>query len=371
MRPRPFELERFLAEHEFRAPHMICGSDCESVSIGELLALEPGALEGLHRVRLGYTESHGAPELRSEIAALYATTCADDVLVHAGAQEAIFGFMNAVLEPGDHVVAHWPAYASLHEVARAIGCEVTPWRADEANGWALDPDDLRRALQPNTKAVVVNFPHNPTGALMDRDTFSEVVAVAAEHGAIVFSDEVYRGLEHRPEERLPAACDVDPRAVSLGVLSKTYGLPGLRIGWVATRNRPVLDAMAAFKDYTSICNAAPSEYLACVALRQRDALVRRNLEIIRRNVALAATFIERHADRFEWTPPRAGSVAFPALRDGGSERFCLDVLDRAGVLLLPSRYFGAGDRHFRLGLGRVGLEAGLERLDAFLTGAGG
>ncbi|NIR60677.1 MAG: aminotransferase class I/II-fold pyridoxal phosphate-dependent enzyme, partial [Gammaproteobacteria bacterium] len=169
------------------------------------------------------------------------------------------------------------------------------------------------------------------------------------------------------EDRLPAACDLDERAVSLGVLSKTYGLPGLRIGWVATRNRAVLDAMAAFKDYTTICNGAPSEFLASLALRRRERLVRRNLEIIATNLVLLREIIDGHAERFEWTPPRAGSVAYPALREGGSERFCLDLLERTGVLLLPGRYFDErDDRHFRIGLGRAGLGVGLKRLDAYL-----
>ncbi len=369
MKLRPFRLERYFAAHEFRAPYMICGSDCESLTVAELLALEPGARDAFEQVYLGYTEAPGSVGLRTEIATLYETIGAEDVLVHSGAQEAIFGFMNAVLEPGDHIVVHFPAYTSLHEVARTIGCEVTPWVADEGAGWALDLEELERSLRPNTRAIVLNCPHNPTGYLMDRVTFEAVVRLAEERGIIVFSDEVYRGLELEPSDRLPAACDLGEHAVSLGVLSKTYGLPGLRIGWVASRNRAVLEAMAQFKDYTTICNAAPSEFLACVALRQREHLVRRNLAIIRENLSHLDSFMERHRDRFRWTPPRAGSVTFPALTSVSSERFCREVLERTGVLLLPATEFEFGDGHVRIGLGRKGLAAGLDRLDAYLAKA--
>lgn len=370
MRPRPFLLERYLSTREFRAPHVLCASDCESLTIGELLSWEDDAAERLFALGLGYTETPGSASLRRAIAGLYETIDAGDVRVHAGAQEAIFAFMSAVLGPGDHMIVHWPAYQSLYALARAVGCEVTRWRADERNGWALDLAELRGALRPNTRAIVINCPHNPTGWLMDRASFQEVAGLAAERGIVLFSDEVYRGLEYRDADRLSAACDLDAGAVSLGVMSKTYGLPGLRIGWVATRNRRVLAAIEAQKDYTSICNSAPSEFLAELALRHRERLVARNRAIVAGNLERLSDFIERHADRIAWVPPRAGPVAFPSLRGGAAEAFCRDALDRAGVLLLPSTVFEYGDRHIRVGLGRTSAGVALDRLEAHLCGVG-
>ncbi len=363
----PFALERFFARYEFQTEYLLCASDCETLSVGDLLALESGAAERLLSLRLGYTESPGAPALRQEIAGLYDSAGPQEVLVHAGAEEAIFVFMQALLSAGDHLVVHAPAYQSLHEVARSLGCQVTSWRGRETDGWALDPDGLRKALRPNTKAVVLNLPHNPTGYLMERDRFVEVSSIADERGIILFSDEVYRGLEHDPGDRLPAACDISETAVSLGVMSKTYGLPGLRIGWIATRNRSLYEKMAAMKDYTTICSSAPSELLAEVALRHRETLTRRNVNIIRSNMLLLDRFFARYPDRFRWTPPTAGPIAFPAIRNGDIEDFCRTLAGRANVLLLPGTVYGESGGHFRLGFGRANMPEALARFEGFLT----
>src|SRR6185312_548970 len=226
MKPAPFKLERYFASHEFSAAYLLCSSDCESMEIGELLALEPGAYEDFSRLRLGYTESTGNPDLRRAIATLYTRVAMDEVLVHAGAEEAIFNFMHVALEAGDQVIVHSPYYQSLGEVARALGAEVSEWRGNPEHGWALDIATLKQKLTPRTRVVVVNFPHNPTGFIPGVEFIRELSALAEQHGFIIFSDEVYRGLEADPADRLPAVADLNARAVSLGVMSKTYGLPG-------------------------------------------------------------------------------------------------------------------------------------------------
>ncbi len=367
MRIAPFRLERFFARYEFGVPFVLGGSDCESQSIDELLAREPGARERLLALRLGYTESPGSPELRGEIAGLYESIRPEETLVHAGAEEAIFTFMSAVLAPGGHAVVHWPCYQSLEAVARAAGCTVTRWRTGPGDGWELDLGALRRELRRETQAIVVNSPHNPTGYQMERATLDGLVEIARERGLLLFSDEVYRGLEHGARPRLPAACDLYEHAVSLGVMSKTFGLPGLRIGWLASHDRAALEAAAAFKDYTSICSSAPAELLAAVALRQRDAIVPRNLAIVRRNLDALAAFFAGHAELFEWRRPDAGATAFPRLagRRGATE-FCRDLAERAGVLLVPGAVFDFDDRHVRIGYGRANLPAAVARLTAYL-----
>ena len=194
----------------------------------------------------------------------------ENLLVHSGAGEAIFLFMFAAFQPGDHVVVHSPGYQSLAEVARAAGCEVSLWLAREENNWALDLDELRQLMRADTKAVIINTPHNPTGYLMSRQDFDTLHRFVQENGLLLFSDEVYRELEYDPASRLPAACDYGEHAISLGVTSKTYGLAGLRIGWIATRNRAIYEKMASLKDYTTICNSAPGEFLAELAMRNRQ-----------------------------------------------------------------------------------------------------
>ncbi|MGD2147858.1 MAG: aminotransferase class I/II-fold pyridoxal phosphate-dependent enzyme [Anaerolineae bacterium] len=358
-----FKLERYFAKYEFEVEYLLCSSDCESATVEEVLALEPGAMERFREHWLGYTESQGSRALRREICRLYTTIGPEQVLVHSGAEEAIFLFMHAVLEPGDHVIVHWPCYQSLAAVAGSIGCSVTHWDAHEERDWALDLDELRRHLRSNTRAIVVNLPHNPTGYLMPQDQFAQVVEIASSHGVTLFSDEVYRESEYATEERLEAACDLDQSAVSLGVLSKTYGLAGLRIGWAATRNAEVYERMAALKDYTTICNSAPSEFLAELALRHRDKLIERNVGIILENLVLLDAFFERRSDTFAWQRPKAGPIAFPRLLDGDIEAFCDRLVKQDGVLLLPGTLFDDTENHFRIGLGRKNMPEALARLE--------
>jgi aspartate/methionine/tyrosine aminotransferase len=356
--------------------------------MGDLLAgVDADLRERWEGLRLGYTESQGLPDLRAEIAALYETIGADDVLV-AAPEELIFLTMNALLAPGDHVVCTFPGYQSLYELARSIGCEVSLWRPEEGDAWRFDPADLERLIRPGTKLVVCNFPHNPTGALPSSEDFARMVEVAAAAGAWVFSDEMYRLLEADDAFRLPAAVDRYDKALSLSGMSKAFGLAGLRIGWVATHDRPLLERMQALKDYTTICSSAPSELLALMGLRSRDRILAGNRALVARNKELAAAFFDRHASVLAWIPPRAGTVCFPRVVGGpdpaaggapatsdpetggaalGASAFCTRLLEGTGVLLLPSTVYGFGDAHFRMGLGREDFAEGLAVLDDYLT----
>ncbi|NPV89300.1 MAG: aminotransferase class I/II-fold pyridoxal phosphate-dependent enzyme [Firmicutes bacterium] len=367
MRLPPFKLERYFARYEFRADHMLCGSDCESLTVKELLDLEPGAAESFNRLWLGYTESPGGPGLRAAIAGLYRKIGVEDVLVHTGAEEAIFSFMNVVLEPGDHVIVHYPCYQSLHAVAKALGCEVSKWKAREEDGWELDLEFLNKNIRPNTRAIVINCPHNPTGYLMSRESWQQVIETARANKLYLFSDEVYRFLEYSPEDRLPAAADCYEKAVSLGVMSKSFGLAGLRIGWIATRDHSLMRKLAAFKDYTTICNSGPSEFLAQLALRHRERILDRNLEIIRGNLGILHNFFSDYPHVFDWRAPVAGPIAFPSLKGGVSaEDFSRDLLEKKGVLLLPGTVYDSGRSNFRIGFGRRNLGPGLEKFREYL-----
>ncbi len=361
-----FKLERYFAQYEFNVKYVLIASYCESFSVQDLLALEPGSEDRLHRHWLGYTESQGSPLLRLEISKLYDHIEPEQILVHSGAEEAIFLFMHAILDPSDHVIVHWPCYQSLHEVARSIGSQVTLWKANEADGWSLDPDELVQLIRPNTKAVIINTPHNPTGYLMPLAVSQEIHRICRENNLIMFSDEVYRESEYSPESRLPAACDLGENTVSLGVMSKTYGLAGLRIGWIATQNADTYNRMAVLKDYTTICNSAPSEFLAELALRHREKLVRRNLEIIIANLAELDQFFARQDNRFAWQRPQAGAIGFPRLIGEEVAGFCQKLVENTGVLLLPGALYDAPGNHFRIGFGRKNFPDALVHLEEFL-----
>jgi aspartate/methionine/tyrosine aminotransferase len=359
-----FALERYFARWEFAVRHVLCASDAEPLPMAELLALaDADARDKWDSLRLGYTESLGLPALRAEIARLYAGLDADDVITFAGAEEGVFLYMHAALRAGDHVVVVWPAYQSLHEVARSIGASITLVPLDSRD-WSLDVDAVAAAMRPNTKAIVVNSPHSPTGAQLDPGQFARLVDIAELHGVHLFSDEVYRFLEHGAP-RLVTAAETSPRGVSLGVMSKAFGMAGVRIGWIATRDRPLRERLASLRDYTTICSSAPSELLSLIGLRARDRLVERTTSIICANLALLDDFFRRQAERFSWVRPRAGTVAFPRLIDRNADDFAAGLVEREGVLILPASLFGYPGNHFRLGFGRRDMPEALERFERF------
>ncbi len=364
MNLRPFALERFFARHEFTARYLLCASDPETLSLRELLELEPGSEQRLADLGLGYTDSRGGEDLRLAIASLDESADPNRILVHSGAEEAIFTFMNAALRPGDHLVVQFPCYQSHYSIAQALGAEVTRWHCDLAREGAPDVGELERLIRPATRAIVLTTPNNPTGYALDRVQMDGVVALARRHGLWLFSDEVYRGSE-REAERLPAASDLYERGVSLGALAKAYGLAGLRIGWISAQDRALYGAMATIKDYLTICSSAPSEFLAALALRHSDALLERVRRIAVANLDRLDAFFARWPTLFDWKRPRAGTTAFPRYLGGGSEAFCTRLVAGANVLLLPSTAFDAGDEHFRVGYGRANLPEALRALEEF------
>jgi len=351
-----FKLERYFARYEFTAERLLCCSDIEGWSMADVLALADEECRALWEgLTLGYTESTGHPLLRREIARLYGLE-AEDILTFAGAEEAILAALSALLGPGDHALVTWPGYQSLHEVARATGAEVERLELREQEGWRLPEPRLK----PNTRLVVVNFPHNPTGAVLTREELDYLLALPV----TIFSDEVYRGLEYGPT--LPAAASLSETALSLGVMSKAYGMAGLRIGWLACRDRALLRRIATFKDYTTICSSAPAEILALIALRAHERVLARNRALVEANLRLVDDFFARHADRLGWVRPQAGCIGFPRLLRDNVEDFCRQLVERESTLLLPGSVYDFPGQHFRLGYGRTDLAAGLERLARFL-----
>ena len=363
----PFRIEQYYAVHEFTAPYMLSSSDAESVAISDLLALEPDATERLFAQRLGYTESAGAPEFRAAAAAIYETLEPDDVVVVSAAEEGIFTAYHALLQPGDHVVVETPCYESALQVARSASADVTEWRRTAEDGWTYDLDTLESAMRPETKLVYVNTPHNPTGSLMPRAVLDRVVELCAERSAWLFCDEVYRELEHDPADRLPAACDLYERALSLGSMSKTYGLPGLRLGWLASRDRHALGRIVDLKHYTTICSSAPSELLSALALRHRSVLADRNRAIVLANLPLLDGFFGRHAERLSWVRPTASPIGFSRVHDlEDTTSFCEQLVAETGVLLLPGTVYDEPG-HVRIGFGRANMPEALGRFDEWIA----
>lgn len=357
----PFSLERYFAKHEFTAKYLLSSSDCETIGQQELVAMADSTTGEMWRnLRLGYTESPGHPLLRREIANLYKTIWPDDVLVLTP-EEGIFIAMNALLKHGDHVIILSPAYQSLYEVAASTGADVTRWNL-ETDGvkWKLDLSFLQRSFRNSTKLLIINFPHNPTGFHPDQKTFDAILDFAREKRIALFSDEMYRFAEYKPEDRRPSVADIYEKGITLGGLSKSFGLPGLRIGWLTTKDKELMQKLIQMKDYTTICSSAPSEVLGIIALRARDRILDRTRQIILQNLDHADRFFAKHHSLFEWIRPLASPVAFPRLKyPEPIERFCDKVVESKGVMLVPGSLFEFPGNHVRIGLGKKNFSEAL------------
>lgn len=232
-----FKLEEFWKKYEFTSPYLLCCSDAETWTLSELLAVADEDSKGLwHSLALGYTESPGHPILRQEISRLYDSVTADGILTFAGAEEGIYSSMRVLIEPGDHVIVIDPCYQSLATLPKAFGGEVTSIPLEFENEWKLDVEVVEKAFRTHTKLLVLNYPHNPTGTLLDRKVLDGLIQLARKAGAYIFCDEVYRYMEVDETERMPSIADVYEKGISLNVMTKSFGLAGLRIGWLATQD---------------------------------------------------------------------------------------------------------------------------------------
>ncbi|MGE8143771.1 aminotransferase class I/II-fold pyridoxal phosphate-dependent enzyme [Pseudomonas frederiksbergensis] len=368
-----FRLETYFSKWEFSARYHMTASDAQSMSIKDLLALADSAdREAFETLSLGYTQTFGSPQLLEVIASTYQRQTPADLLCFAGAEEGLYVAMHAILDKGDHAIVITPNYQSCETVPLSI-CEVSGVALDPARNWTLDIDEVAAAIRPNTKLISINFPHNPTGKILERERFDALVTLCRQHGIYLFSDEAYRLLGVGCEQ-LPAVADVYERGLSLAVMSKPYGLPGLRVGWIACQDRDLLLRMERMKHYLSICNSGPSEVLARIALKAREQILSRIHTLMRHNLGLLDGFFQEFEERFEWYRPDGGCIAYPRyLGAEGVERFTTDLVERTGVLLLPSSIYTSElgptppDR-FRIGCGRAHIEEGLQVFRDYLRG---
>ena len=343
----------------------------------ELLSFaDPDTLVKWNELHLGYTECKGLPELRRECSVEYPGLNEDNLLFFSGAEEAIYCVFKTILNSCDHVIVITPCYQSLHSIPEAL-CDVTVVDLNLDSSWELDVQAVYRSIKPGvTKMVIMNFPHNPTGSIITIEQQQQLVTMAKEYDLWLFCDEVYKGIERDHTLSLPPIACVYEKGISLGALSKVYGLAGLRVGWMACSNLGVINAVSENKHYLSICNSAPSELLALIAVKARDKIINRNRSILQRNEELLESFLQRHSKMFIWNSPKGGCCGFMRLRLPD----CVDLADVAerlannfGVLILPGEQFPVGDpqkdlikKFFRIGLGRDTFPAALAAFEEAL-----
>ena len=357
MNIKDFAIERYFAKYEFNAKYLLSSSDCDGFPMQYVLDLASNEeRESWDNLKLGYTETRGSEALRHAITQHYTHISMDNVLVSSPG-EANFTLMNVLLQRGDHVICLSPMYQSLYQVAKSIGCKVNFWKPETSgNKWYFDPARLENLITPKTKMIIINFPHNPTGYSPSPSDLDAMVSIARKHGIVLFSDEMYRFLVHNPQNDTRSVCDIYENAVSLWGTAKTFGLAGLRLGWLTSQNKDILNKVEAFKDYLSICNNAPSEILATIALNNKDKFVEPNIEKIKNNIQIFKQFSERNAHFLEFPLPNSGSTAFVKLKiKEHAMAFAEKLVQDTGIMLLPSETFEFGTKHVRIGFGRENL----------------
>jgi aspartate/methionine/tyrosine aminotransferase len=348
--------------------HKMSASASEPVGQAELLALEPGATDRFVNLGLDYPERFGPSELRGAIAAKYNSVPFDGVLITSGLDEGLALLFTALIEPGDRVIVLSPCYPPHLLLPEWRGAEIVPWPARPENDWVPDLDELAQLLSKPTKAIITTFPQNPTGFMPDEAYLSAFLTLLERFGTVLLSDEIYAGLP--AGTKVPNLADRYEKAVSLHGLSKTCGLPGLRFGWLATRDKETLGAVKQVKDLFNCYVPAPVSFLAGVAFRNEEKLIRRNSDILEASVTAVEDFIARHDNLFSWVPPGAGTVAFPRWHGPGGTQALSDRLVReASIALAPSLCFDAGDDHVRFGMCRRSFPDSLAALEEFLSSA--
>lgn len=366
MRISDFNLERYFARHEFTARYLLSSSDSDGFEMNYVLeqasAYELKLWEGL---KLGYTESGGSSLLREAILQFYGMKTIGNVIV-ASPGELNFIMMNVLLNSTDHVISISPAYQSLYEIVKSLHCELSYWKPNPEN-WEFNPADLEKLVKDNTKLIILNFPHNPTGSYLTTRQLDEIVAIARKHDIYIFSDEMYRKLLLSEMQELPPICDIYEKGISLWGTSKSFGLAGLRIGWMVSQDADFLRKAVAFNDYLSICNSAPSEVLTLIALNHIDEFIPPNIKKIKQNIALFEKFAAEHEIISSFIPPKAGSTSFVELNiKGSSLEFSEKLVKDTGIMTVPGEMFEQEGKFIRVGFGRENFPEVLDVLDNYL-----
>lgn len=359
-----FLVDAYFTEHEGKASYMMGSSDPESLPLKEAVQ----DLSGYADEPLGYALGNGYLPLREKLSALYETVAPDEIALMNGGEETIYVTMRALLSEGDEIVVQMPSYQSLSVIAEEIGCRIIAYRPDFAEEWSFHIAALREKITPHTKALILNYPHNPTGACLTAEDMAAVVRLCREYGLILISDEVYRFLRIDESYSDVSFADLYENTVAFGSFSKTFASPGLRLGWVATKSRELLAKLLAYRHFTSTCSNLPCQWIANELMKKRDAVIRRNNAIVRNNAALLKEFVQNHADLFAYVPPKGATMAYVKLLGGESAMaFCMEILEHTGVLIVPSSVLEQSDEYLRIGLCRESFPECVRLVSAYLS----
>ncbi|MFD1535409.1 capreomycidine synthase [Nonomuraea guangzhouensis] len=367
MKLRSAPLEDWLRDYYFQAEIDISSSGVQPYSMSELRAIAGISREEIDDLVFDDGYSLGAPEVRSAVAALEPGADPGKVMTTNGSGEAISLVMMALLRPGDEVIVVAPGYHLLVEYAIALGCTTKVWRLAEERGWQASLDELAALVTPQTRAIIVNFPQNPTGSTIGRAEMDALIALAGRVGAYVLWDAAFARLVYDGDP-LPDISTRYERGIGFGTFSKAFGLPGLRFGWCLAPPE-VLEDCVRIRDYSTLHVSPLVELLALRVLRNADAFVEPRLKQAAINREMVKQWAERHGDLLSLSLPAAGVAAFPRLLElDDTWDFCQELFQRHGVLVIPGACFDCPG-HIRLGFGGPTdqLAQGLDRLAGALA----
>jgi aspartate/methionine/tyrosine aminotransferase len=354
MKIKDFQVERWLDTYETRAQYELAETDAKPFTLEELNQMNPSEdlLQKLLKMKIGYNPTMGSDSLRNKIADLYGPdTTSENILVTTGAIEADFLLSNVLVNCGDKVIALWPAYQALYSTAEACGAQLEFWKLSAADNFQPDLKKLFALIDKNTKLLVLNIPNNPTGAVINEQQLKTILQWAEEYNFYVICDEVYHELIYQPDIVPPYARSLSKRAISVGSMSKAYGLSGLRLGWIAGPES-IIEQCWKYKDYTSISNSPISDYLAQFALDNFKQISERNHNIITKNREILKQWFEEHNRYFNYYLPEAGVLCFPGLKNIpiSSKQLALDLFNKKSLLVVPGECFDMSN-HLRIGFG--------------------
>ncbi len=357
------ELEIWFDRYQYAIDYDIGESAVKTLSVMDV------AID-LEKVLLRYGHHTGHPSLREVIAEQYSGLSADHIIVTTGASEANFVVVSALVKPGDHVIVEHPNYPSLYEVPRSLGCDVSLLTLKFENRFKPDLDALKRLIKPKTKLVSLTHPNNPTGSMISEEDLRSVIELVESSDTILLFDETYREMGVG-DNLLPPAASLSPNVVSIASMSKCYGLPGIRTGWLATQNPFVLESAVAIREQLSISNNTLSEEIALSVLRRKEKFLTDARGRIESNRRLVADWMSEQSD-FEWVPPEVGVVCFPRLKKDVAvdpESLFRVLAEKYRTFVVPGRCFEMDERHFRIGYGAEPgeIEKGLSYLNKALS----
>ena len=359
-----FLVDAYFTEYESKANYMMGSSDPESLLLKEAVpdfsqyADEP----------LGYALGNGYLPLREKLSALYETVTPEQIAMMNGGEETIYIAMRALLKPGDEIIVQMPSYQSLSVIAEEIGCSIIEYRPGFEEKWAFDLETLKTKITPKIRMLILNYPHNPTGACLTDSEMASIVALCREHRLYLIADEVYRFLRIDESCSDASFADLYDNAIALGSFSKTFAAPGLRLGWAATKSSELMRKLLAYRHFTSTCSNLPCQWIASELLNKWDTIMQRNNAIVRQNAVLLEQFVQQHADLFAYVPPKGATMAYVKLLGNQSAMdFCMEVLEHTGVLIVPSSVLENSDEYLRVGLCRESFHKCIQLVSEYLS----